>query len=259
MPVSDVNSGLATQPQSVASDTRQKLASRTVLHPPPPLSAPSSGISTAEPTPAKSTDSKQTIPAAQAAQPRFRSIAGPIKAGMPNFGQFSANAFLAKKFPGLMPGASRPINSPGQLPYMSKAAALSGVNQEAISSPNQQQRASKKRKTKGGCGVASAAVENDLDVMDGFGYLYGLQDTSTNNLDTGNHGYYGPVGWIAQGSDQFYATTPGDDGILTDRWHAQIRLEGEPEMQPEEYVSAALRAFARLRQLTMTAIVTDYP
>lgn len=157
---------------------------------------------------------------------------------MPNFGQFSANAFLAKKFPGLMPGASRPIISPVQLPYMTKAAALSGMDQETASSPNQQKRPSKKRKTKNGGGVASAEAENDLNVMDGFGYLYGFQDTSSNNPEPANHGYHGPVGWVSSQEDQFSGTTPRDEQILSDKWHANMRLEGEPEMRPEEYVSS---------------------
>ncbi|GHJ84768.1 hypothetical protein NliqN6_1170 [Naganishia liquefaciens] len=233
---SNATGGSGIRPQSMAPDARQKIASRSILPPPAPLSAPTSGVSTAAPTPATNVDVKQTIAPVQATQPRFRSIAGPIKAGMPNFGQFSANAFLAKKFPGLMPGASRPINSPGQLPYMSKAAALFSENQEAMSNPIQQQRPSKKRKTKSGGGVASAAAENDLDIMDGFGYLYGSQDTGSNNVESVNQGYYGPVGWVSQGSDNYPGTTPGDEAILTDRWHAQMRLEGEPEMRPEEYL-----------------------
>lgn len=235
----NTNGGPSARPQNISSTANQKLAARPVLPPPPSVKT------TAAPTPASSTDTKQTgNSSTQTAQPRFRSLAGPIKAGMPNFGQFSANAFLAKKFPGLMPGASRPINSPGQLPYMSKAAGLSG---ETVSSPNQQNRPTKKRKTKNGGGVASAEVENELNVMDGFGYLYGLQDTGSSNPEPVNHGYHGPVGWVpSMGSDQYPGSTPRSEQILTDRWHASMRADGEPDVRPEEYVSHRCRILSLL-------------
>lgn len=161
-------------------------------------------------------------PSQSAVQPLVRSIAGPIKAGMPNFGHFSANAFLAKKFPGLIPGASRPIVSPGQLPYMSKAAAhqqqsLGNGEHEVPGSPSGSlgkaapKRPTKKRKTKNGGGVASAEAENDLNVMDGFGYLYGFQETSSSDPGIGKQGsyaYHGPVGWASgRGAGQL----PGSD------------------------------------------------
>ncbi|KAJ9115063.1 hypothetical protein QFC22_005391 [Naganishia vaughanmartiniae] len=170
---------------------------------------------------------EKTTTAPTTAEPRIRSIAGPIKAGMVNFGQFSANAFLAKKFPGLMPGAGTPIHSPGQLPYMSKAFPAGASSQNGQKSPPNaygrfspkpgSKRASKKRKAKNGSGIASAEAENDLNVMDGFGYLYGFQDAPSSALGPSAHAttypYRGPVGWIpALGSENRADATPSVNG-----------------------------------------------
>ncbi|KAJ9103349.1 hypothetical protein QFC19_004447 [Naganishia cerealis] len=192
-------------------------------------------------------------------QPRFRSIAGPIKAGMPNFGQFSANAFLAKKFPGIMPGAGTPIYSPGQLPYMSKAFATgSNTNDSMAGAPGQNnqgspsngsgqfspkpgpKRPSKKRKAKNGSGIASAEAENDLNVMDGFGYLYGFQDAGSaapgQSANASAYPYHGPVGWASTfNSENRVSATPTDANGSADQSHQHDGRATEQLISPEEY------------------------
>lgn len=235
----------------------QKPTSKPILPPPPPLAnqRPTNPI-TPITTNGISSDIAKPLdtPTHTATQPRIRSIAGPIKAGMPNFGQFSANAFLAKKFPGLMPGASRPIVSPGQLPYMSKASASAGLGESAsnshqspaspsLSAKAAPKRPTKKRKTKNGGGVASAEAENDLNVMDGFGYLYGFQDTNSSDPGLGNQGssymYHGHVGWApSRSAVQFGGSTPRDTHG-SDKWHTNVGVEEEPAMRAEDYVGFA--------------------
>ncbi|KAJ9104449.1 hypothetical protein QFC21_001944 [Naganishia friedmannii] len=190
---------------------------------------------------------EKAAPSPATTEPRIRSIAGPIKAGMVNFGQFSANAFLAKKFPGLMPGAGTPIHSPGQLPYMSKAFPGGAPSQNGQTSPPNtygrfspkpgSKRVSKKRKAKNGSGIASAEAENDLNVMDGFGYLYGFQDATSTapgpSTHPTTHPYRGPVGWISTfGSDNRVNTTPSVNG------HADQSFQRDGSA-PEQLISPA--------------------
>lgn len=219
--------------------------------PPIQVQATSSGTTRAQ---------EKTAPANT--EPKIRSIAGPIKAGMVNFGQFSANAFLAKKFPGLMPGAGTPIHSPGQLPYMSKALPAGAKPSNSVTSASSQngqtsppnaygrfspkpgsKRASKKRKAKNGSGIASAEAENDLNVMDGFGYLYGYQDVASVAPGPSTHAttypYRGPVGWISTlGSTHRSDATPSANG----RADLSVQRDGnvlERLITPEDYVRSS--------------------
>lgn len=238
-----VNTGsTAVRPQTGMPSIVQKVVLKPIVQPAPlrptqPMTSTNDGTTTRDP------------PSQSAVQPLVRSIAGPIKAGMPNFGHFSANAFLAKKFPGLMPGASRPIVSPGQLPYMSKAAAAGDGQHEVPGSPSGSlgkapKRPTKKRKTKNGGGVASAEAENDLNVMDGFGYLYGFQETSLSDPGLGKQGsyaYHGPVGWA---SGRSAGQLPGSnrERQVSENWYGNGGEE-EPALRAEEYVSVYLISF----------------
>jgi hypothetical protein len=253
-----VNTGsTAVRPQAGMVNAGQKVVTKPVLPPTPPVNQqrPNATLPTSvNGLPISINGTSDNTPIRETAhptpQPLVRSIAGPIKAGMPNFGHFSANAFLAKKFPGLMPGASRPIVSPGQLPYTSKAAA--GVNgqqafmngqHEVPGSPSGSfgkapKRPTKKRKTKNGGGVASAEAENDLNVMDGFGYLYGYQDTSSAEPGLGKqgtHAYHGPVGW-APGREAGQLPGSSRERQVSENRHGNVGAQGEA-MRAEEYVS----------------------
>lgn len=251
-----VNTGsTAVRPQAGMVNAGQKVVTKPILPPPPPANQQRPNPTLPTLVNGLSNATKDNTPIRETAQPTpqplVRSIAGPIKAGMPNFGHFSANAFLAKKFPGLMPGASRPIVSPGQLPYMSKAAA--GVNgQQAFTNGQQHEvpgspsgsfgkapkRPTKKRKTKNGGGVASAEAENDLNVMDGFGYLYGYPETSSAEPGLGKQGtyaYHGPVGW-ASGREAGQLPGSSRERQVSENRYGNVGAQ-EEAMRAEEYVS----------------------